>query len=512
MTFTTPAPFSEALAKLAARTVTPSAMDTAAWRGVDAEIRERAFFSARVESARTLQAMKDYLEDYMAGSRMENGGLTAQGRSEFVADMRELAMREGLGRIDPETGMIDPAIRESDLRDIRSCARLQLIFDTQTESAQEYGYWKQGQNPAVLRAFPAQQFIRIRPVLAPRPYHQVAQGSIRRKDDLPFWLSMNRDFNVPWGPWGFNSGMGVEDVDRAEAIAAGVIRPDEVVEAIAKPFNAGLAAGVRNLDGGIPAALARATGGTVAGGSITAREPAAETAPSVPRLPGIMRPVTPPPRKSPASAKITGLEAHPESATLRAVLSVLDASHEDGGLKEVLLAATGGAAEVGSYSYSGLTGEPLLMTVSTASPWPELTLLHEIAHWIDQQIFGGRDGFGTETGKWQTMRKLLTTGETAGEIRRMIRSERSRAGGRRDLYPEMIRSLREMLPPSEMFARAYTQWIAVKSGHPRLEMLLTTADAHRFGVHSLTDADFARFDKEITTQFTQRGWLTNTNH
>lgn len=279
MEFTTPLPFSEALQKLLERGVMPSALSSAEWREVEVAIRERAFLSSRVESARLLQAMKDYLGDFMAGARMENGGLKAQGRAEFVADMRALAIREGLGRVDEKTGKIDPVIRENDLRDIRSSRRLQLIFDTQTESAHEYGFWKQGQDPDILWVYPAQRFIRIRPVMIPRFYHQAEEGTIRRKDDLEFWLDMNRDFNVPWGPWGFASGMGVEDVDREEAVAAGVLRADEVVRPIEQTFNNGLSAGIRDLDGGLAAALARITGGTVAKGRVVAREVVAEVAP-----------------------------------------------------------------------------------------------------------------------------------------------------------------------------------------------------------------------------------------
>jgi hypothetical protein len=265
MTFDAPIPFAEAIAKLAARKIVPSPADSTQWRLIDTALRERAFFSSRVESARVLQSMRDYMEEYLRVSRYAPtsqgpGALVSQGRAEFVADMRELAISEGLGKVDPETGKIDPFIKESDLTDIRSISRLQLIFDTQTESAQEFGYWQQGQDPDILDVFPAQQFIRVRPVRAPRSYHQAAEGSIRRKDDVKFWLSMNRDFGVPWGPWGFGSGMGVEDVDREEAIAAGVMREDDVVKPIAKDFNDGLSASVRDFDGEILAALRRITG------------------------------------------------------------------------------------------------------------------------------------------------------------------------------------------------------------------------------------------------------------
>ena len=267
MEFDTPIPFEEALEKLRARDIMPTPMSSAELRKLHVMIREDSFFSSKVESARVLQAMKDYSEDFLAGVRLPDGSLKAQGRAEFVANMRELAIREGLGKVDTETGRIDPEIRESDLTDIRSLARPQLALDTVTESAQEYGYFTQGQDPAILHVFPAQRFIRVRPVENPRPYHAANEGVIRRKDDLPFWVSMNRDFGVPWGPWGFNSGMGVEDVDRDEAIAAGVIKERDEVTPLATQREA-TSAGVRDLSTAILAALTRATGGTVAEGRL----------------------------------------------------------------------------------------------------------------------------------------------------------------------------------------------------------------------------------------------------
>lgn len=269
MKFTAPIPFAEALEKLRERKITPTALGTAELALIPVELRERSFFSAKVESARVLQAMKDYGDDFLAANRMENGGFKATGRAEFVADMRELAIREGLGKVDPKTGRINPLIADSDLTDIRSISRLELIFDTMTESAQEYGYFVQGQDPAILDVFPAQRFIRIRPVSAPRSYHAANEGAVKRKDDAAFWLSMNRDFGVPWGPWGFNSGMGVEDVDREEAIALGVMKESDTVKPIApQPLNKDLSAGVLGMSGKILAALARSTGGTLIGGRL----------------------------------------------------------------------------------------------------------------------------------------------------------------------------------------------------------------------------------------------------
>ena len=506
MEFSDPLPFAEAQDKLRQRGVLPSHFDTYLWSLVPAEIRERAFFSSQVESASLLNRMKSYIDDYISVARDENGHLKAQGRSQFVADMRELAIREGLGKVDPETGEIIPQIREEDLTDIRSIARLQLIFDTQVEAAQEHGFWLQGQDENILWVWPCYRFIRVRPVMIPRWYHAENEGVVKRKDDLEFWLSMNRDFGVPWGPWGFNSGMGVEDVLRDEAEALGVIGKGEIVHPIVKQFNERLSASVKDMDPGIAEALRRGTGGTVAGGRLVARERVADTASRMPRLPGRMEPVEVPARKAPASAKILGLDEHPDAAALRATLTVVDSLHDDGLLGLVKLIATKGVKAVGEYVFSERTGQPLRMAVSALSPWPELTLLHEVAHWIDQQIFGGRDGFGSATGRWPAMARLVSQGETSKELGRMIRSEKSTVGGQRDLYPSAIGLLKIQARPEEIFARAYVEWACQESAHPRLLDLLKYADQSTIGGYGLKPADREKFRLLITKAFEEKGW------
>ncbi|WP_143247120.1 hypothetical protein, partial [Akkermansia muciniphila] len=240
ITLPDPMPFSDALNYLRDKQAVGSSMDTAAWREVPAAIRNKAFFSATLTSAQVARRMQDYIDDFLSQDRDVNERgqefFSSQGRSEFVSKFRQMMMNEGFGKVLPD-GSIAPDTNDNDLRDLRSCRRLQLIFDTQVEQAYSYGQFLEGQDEDILDIWPCWKFVRVRPVMSPRPYHDAALGQIRRKDDLDFWLSLNRDFNVPWGPWGFNSGCGTEDVDRAEAEAAGAIKPSDKVKPIAKEFN-----------------------------------------------------------------------------------------------------------------------------------------------------------------------------------------------------------------------------------------------------------------------------------
>jgi hypothetical protein len=240
MKFVKPTLFAEAVQKLGDKSTIGSKLSSAEWGEMPVALRERGYFISRLENARVLQRSKDSLNEFLVGARetLPNGAtaLKTGGRAQFVDQMEKFMAKEGIGRT---TG---------DVRDHTSESRQSLVFNTQTQQAQDYGNWKQGQDPDVLNEFPAQRFIREHAVRVPRRYHQLNVGRVELKSNLKFWLSMNPDFNVPWGPWGFNSGMGVEDVDRDESDRMGLTHPDQKIEPVEKKFNDDLQASTQGLD------------------------------------------------------------------------------------------------------------------------------------------------------------------------------------------------------------------------------------------------------------------------
>lgn len=224
-----PTPFAEAVKKLGRKTIVGSVLNSRQWSDMPAAIRERAFFSATVESANFLSTAKSAITDFLESAREpdpKNPGetmLKAGGRERFVTIMRETLSAQGMPMAEPGS---------DDVTDQTSAGRLRLIFETQTRMAQDYAYHRAGNDDeAVRRAFPAQRFIREAGTESPRPLHADNEGAERMKHDTEFWLRMNSreigGFGVPYGPWGFNSGMGVEDMTRREAIASGLMKADD---------------------------------------------------------------------------------------------------------------------------------------------------------------------------------------------------------------------------------------------------------------------------------------------
>ena len=240
MQFVTPIPFDEALDKIGLESPIGSTFTSSEWSDVPVELRNQAFFSSRVESARVLQRAQDSITDFLANNRevLPDGqvALKTGSRADFVDQVQEFLAANGIER------------GEGGLTDITSEARLGLVFNIQTQAAQDYGYWKQGMDADVLDEFPAQRFIRVIDVKEPRQSHEQYQDQVYLKTD-PIWARViNADFGVPWGPWGWGCGHDVEDVDRAEAEALGLLRPGEKVKPDKRALTDNLQASTKGLD------------------------------------------------------------------------------------------------------------------------------------------------------------------------------------------------------------------------------------------------------------------------
>jgi hypothetical protein len=234
-----PLPFDEAVDKLGSKSLIGSALMSAEWRDVPVALRERAFFSSQVESARVLQRGRDGIADFLQSNRetLPDGqtALKTGSRADFVKQMQDFLKTEGIERTD------------GGLKDLAGEKRLGLIFDTQTRQANDYGYWREGQDADVLDAFPAQRFIRVLDVKDPRDAHTAYEDQVYLKSD-PIWTRINDDFGVPWGPWGWGCGHDVEDVSREEAEELGLLTPGQAVQPDEKNFNENLKASTKNLD------------------------------------------------------------------------------------------------------------------------------------------------------------------------------------------------------------------------------------------------------------------------
>jgi hypothetical protein len=84
-----------------------------------------------------------------------------------------------------------------------------------------------------LNLYPAARFVRFDPDDEPNPLHKANENKVYKWDD-PFWLHMNNKqiggFEVPWGPFGFESYMTQRPVKREEAERLGIVKKGERIK------------------------------------------------------------------------------------------------------------------------------------------------------------------------------------------------------------------------------------------------------------------------------------------
>jgi hypothetical protein len=229
---------------VAGRKEIASRLDSAAWRTVPYELRDRAFFSARVNDLKTLAEMKARIRealDWTPGS--ENGPVMDSGR--FAKQMRAILINGGVRTADPtELGT---------LKDIMATQRLALVYKVQTSMARGFASAKTGMDPDILDAFPAYELVRVTPKRNPRPDSfwqsrwEQACGLVANKGCItlprlglktsPVWQALGSlgPFGNPFEPFDWESGMGREERDRAVIEGSGLLSRNERVTPVPVP-------------------------------------------------------------------------------------------------------------------------------------------------------------------------------------------------------------------------------------------------------------------------------------
>lgn len=258
------APLEQAVKHFGEKSVVASTLRSKGWSKVPAEIADRAFFSAGVEDARFLAAAQ---EKILAALKLQRErvarGEALADRSSFIGDMRKLAL--------PLSDSPNP-FADQGVTNIASRARLGLIYDMQTQSAQGFADFKTGMDPDLLDAFPAQELL---PSTARQPRTTWEQkwtagggrifgGRMVALKTDGVWSKISR-FGTPWAPFDFGSTRELRDVSRQEAEDIGLLKPQQRVEPAADTYlNEGLAAPTSGLPGAFLAKLRSVFGDRVA--------------------------------------------------------------------------------------------------------------------------------------------------------------------------------------------------------------------------------------------------------
>ena len=198
-----------------------SDLDSSQWNSIQAGLRNRAFFSSQVARANILDAARRLSAEYAGGHT---------DLSKLRIEWRKFLERENY-KPDPE--------EEGTIKDLYSRARIDVIVKTNVAQARGFMQYAEGMTPGAFAAFPAQEFTRIVyrkqkredwPQRWARAGGKVYGGRMIALKDDPVWQRLGNagPFGNPYPPFDWGSGMGVMDIDRAEAIKLGLISDEDL--------------------------------------------------------------------------------------------------------------------------------------------------------------------------------------------------------------------------------------------------------------------------------------------
>jgi hypothetical protein len=183
-----------------------------------------------------------------------------------------------------------------------------------------------------------------------------------------------------------------------------------------------------------------------------------------------------------------------EVARVARVLGAIDRVHGDGPLAAIPVdtAPDGGSSGVFRFTTSGVPQS--IGYRPRKGPWPELTLVHEVGHWLDLAGLDTPGTFATQRAKGALAEFLTLARET--EAVRSIASSGLKAA-----------QVRYYLRGDELFARAYAQFIAEESRDPTLLAQVAKTRESILPGRAWTTEEFAPLREKLREVFVSAGWL-----
>ena len=240
-----------------------------------------------------------------------------------------------------------------------------------------------------------------------------------------------------------------------------------------------------------------------------------------PAAPGAAPKPEPPPKpKGPTGTPVgaaLGLPGGAFGAKMKAAVGAIDAVHGDGSLKAIPVQKTESTGRYGAFWQAQPSGTPIKITVSNKGDHPELTLAHEVGHFIEMTAMPGHN-----LGRRNWHNDPLVKGWMDA-----VKDSRAVAGltdliGKREVDVAMPdgrtakcrvdgKYIRYTLKWQELWARSYAQYVATRSGDKamleQLAAIVRPKDKPALYPTQWEAADFEPIAAAIDGIFKSLGWL-----
>jgi SPP1 gp7 family putative phage head morphogenesis protein len=198
---------------------------------------------------------------------------------------------------------------------------------------------------------------------------------------------------------------------------------------------------------------------------------------------------------------------------LKAAVKAINQVHGDGDLPEIPVNVTSARNRHGAY-WSGRRGglwQAGKITINRSGGHPEFTLAHEVGHFLDQQAIGERKGFASIADRrFEQFRQVAARSRAIQELENQYKtpSLTTRSGVK---FPTPRKHLLYLLSREEVWARAYAQYIALRSSNPAMKAGLKAileSDHPSTAASQWTNDDFAPVAEAIEALLKELGWRT----
>lgn len=253
-------------------------------------------------------------------------------------------------------------------------------------------------------------------------------------------------------------------------------------------------AGKQDLGGGV-SVIDWMKGATVPGAA-PAPTPSGKSTPSTSETP-LPKPETPNPKPETAPAtpagtpvsKALSIRSRKAPADIQTAITALDSVHGDGDLPKLPIYAKAPAGSLGAFAHRG--SEALQIGIKPNGTWPAMSTAHEIGHFIDFGALG-------KAGKFASAEHPdLADFRAAVQASAAVKTIRERNPGDADY----------LLKPTELWARAYAQYIATRSGDATLAAQLDLIRGGRSPWRQWSAEDFKPIAEAIDALFRKKGWI-----
>lgn len=380
--------------------------------------------------------------------------------------------------------------------------RTRLIFETNMRASYQAGRYAQLTEPAFLAANPYWRYKHSDAVKHPRPEHKAWDGLVIPANDA--WWSAH----YPPNGWGCKCTVFAESdrslARKGVAVSAAPPVETETVTIGQRGGNPREVTVPKGIDPGwdYPPGASRAAEVRRAveqGRSKLPQQLALDLEQSLQNIPKPPpAPVAPKPFTKPVSAALQLAEA-PLKPTLERLVSIIDGIHDDGQLPKIPVEVKSRMDALGQYRYFK-RGDAHSINVNTSSPHPEMTLAHEIGHFLDHQALGRKRAFTYDGPFWQGWQAAVESSQAISQLRQ------TQASG----LGSSPRFVAYLLETEEIWARAYAQYVVEKSGDAVMAQQLAATLAHANPATRLsqwTTQDFAPIRLELDRMFRSLGWL-----